>query len=169
MRKRIAVTIVLVVAGALVLTGLVSLLLVVGSQRRQAERDVVAEAQSVATDADQVERPAALANLARILKLSDLRIVTTANGRVVGQLPGGVTAADIRTGALASGGTVHGHHRLLVYAAAPVRTRTGAVAVVVLTRRVGRIPGVAGYFLASGLVALVVAALVGNWLGRRIA
>jgi two-component system sensor histidine kinase BaeS len=169
MRRRITVTIVAVVAGALLLSGLASLLLVARAERQKAESDVTRQAEELATDADQIERPAGLANLARIMKLSDLRLVTTANGRIVGQLPAGVTAADVRPAKLAAGETVHGHHRLLVYAAAPVRTRAGAVAVVVLTRRSTRVPGATGYFVVSAVIALVLAGVIGDWLGHRIA
>src|SRR5690242_1607940 len=84
MRRRISLTIVAVVAGALLLSGLASLLLVARAERQKAESDVTRQAQELATDADQIERPAELANLARIMKLSDLRLVTTANGRIVG-------------------------------------------------------------------------------------
>ena len=170
MRRRLTVVIVAVVAAALVVAGLVSLLLAALGQRRQAEREVTQQAVELAADADRLERPAALKAFGRILRLSDVRVVRVGPaGRTADALPDGLSPSDLQPRLLLAGRTVHGHHRKLVFAAAPVSTARVGTGAVVVTRRVGLVPGVAGYFLLSSLVALALAAVVGDQLGRVIA
>ena len=168
MRRRLTLAIVAVVAVALVVSGLVSLLLVSASERRRAERDITREAGELALGIERVQGQAALQQLSRFLKLKELQLVQLRpDGEVVGTLPAGVNAPDIRPNALLNGRSIHGRKGNTVYAAAPVRTtRAGAV---ILTRQVGIVPSVAGYFLISAGVALLLAVVVGNQLGRRIA
>jgi two-component system sensor histidine kinase BaeS len=168
MRRRITVTIIAVVAVSLVLSGVVSLLLAAAAERRSAEADVAKQATALATDADRA-RVAALRNAARLLKLSDLRLVSVQGGRIVGALPAGVSATDLDPLALQGGSTVHGRHRNIVFAAAPVTTRAGSVEAFVLTRRVPRLPGGTGYFLVSAGLAIGLAGVIGDRVGRRIA
>ena len=168
MRRRIAGTIVAVVAVALVLSGMVSLLLAGAAQRRSAEADVARQAAGFAADADTIARPAALNNLGRILKLSDVRLVRLVNGRLVGGLPDGIAATDLQPTRLDAGVVVHGHHRNLVYAAASVSPGTRNQAVFVLSRRTQRLPGGVGYFVVSAVLVLILAAVVGSVVGQRI-
>jgi two-component system sensor histidine kinase BaeS len=168
MRRRITLTIVGVVAGALVISGLVSLLLTARSERKRAEAEVTRQAQGLAAGTEGAARVGAFANLSRVLKLDDLRLVAI-TPRFQGQLPAGVTQADIQPSQLAQGVTVHGRNGTLVFAAAPTRARNGTVLAFVLTRTTSRLPPSTGYFLLSGAIALVVAAVIGDQLGRRIA
>jgi len=170
MRRRLTLSIVGVVAAALVVSGLVSILLVGARERHRVEQEVTREAQGLAAQADRVERPAVLLNLGRFLRLRDLRLVrVTAAGQVQGALPVGVRTEDIRPADLLAGGTVHGRRLGLAFAAAPVSTPRGDRAAFVLTRRAGLVPGITPYFLLSSALALLVAAVVGDQLGRRIA
>src|SRR3954447_14641435 len=132
MRRRLTLTIVGAVAVALVVSGLVSLLLVARSERRRAESDVTRQAVELATDAERLNRPAAVQSLARVLHLSDLAVVRIGpRGAVIGDLPPGITSTDVQPNRLLAGAVVHGHRRRLVFAAAPVATpRAGAPAVV---------------------------------------
>ena len=169
MRRRLTVTIVAAVAVALVVSGVVSLLLVARSERRRAESEVTRQAVELAADAERLNRPAAVQSLARVLRLSDLRVVRVGpRGAVTGALPAGITATDLQPNQLLAGAVVHGRSRRVVYAAAPVTTGRAASGVVVATRNVGFVPGVTGYFLLSSLMALALAAAVGNQLGRVI-
>lgn len=168
MRRRITGSVVAVVAVALMLSGVVSLLLAAGAERRTAESDVAKQANALAADANG-RRVAVLQNAARLLKLSDLRLVVVGPLRINGALPAGVTAADLDPAALRRGETVKGRHRNIVFAAAPVTTSAGSIEAFVLTRRVPRVPGGTGYFLISALLAVALAAVVGDWVSRRIA
>src|SRR4051795_2075916 len=103
MRRRITLTIVAVVAGALVISGLVSLLLTARADRKRAEADVTRQAQELAAETEGAARVAAFANLSRVLKLDDLRLVGLTGQRVQGQLPVGVTATDIEPTTRAGG------------------------------------------------------------------
>src|SRR5688500_8325110 len=103
MRRRITVIIVSVVAGALVVSGLVSLLLTSRSERRRAEADVTRQAADLAAIPDDASRVAQLANLSRVLKLDDLRLVGVTAARLGNELPAGLTEADIRPRDLAAG------------------------------------------------------------------
>src|SRR5436190_10262182 len=136
LRRRLTVSIVAVVAVALVVSGLVSLLLVSASERRRSERDITREAGELALGIERVQGQAALQQLSRFLKLKELQLVQLRpDGGVVGTLPAGVTSADIQPKRLLDGQSIHGRKGNTVFAAAPVRTtRAGAV---ILTRRVG--------------------------------
>src|SRR5437764_1840804 len=169
MRRRLTLTFVGAVAVALVVSGLVPLLLVARFERQRAETEVTRQAVDLATDAERLNRPAAVQSLARVLHLSDLGVVRVGpRGAVVGSLPSGIRATDIHPDRLLAGAVVHGRSRRLVYAAAPVPTARAGAAAVVATRHVGLLPGVTGYFLLSSVLALGLAALVGNQLGGVI-
>src|SRR3954464_4154124 len=97
MRRRLALTIVGGGARALGVSGLVSLLLVARSERSRAESEVTRQAVELATDAERLNRPAAVQSLARVLHLSELGVVRVGpRGAVVGALPSGVSATDLQ-------------------------------------------------------------------------
>jgi two-component system sensor histidine kinase BaeS len=106
-------------------------------------------------------------------------VVTMVNGQGVltTSLPSGLTQGDLNPQKLLDGGTVSGQEGNLVYAAAPVpltarerlRLRLGGQLAIVLTRNVGNAGPSWFYFFISGLVALLIAALVAWLLSRRMA
>ena len=145
MRRRLTVAIIGMVAGALILAGLFTLILTVRSARQSTRADLASQAQALAvgvkTESEQVSRARVappdgqrLRNLlivlkgplrlqgASVLALSDggrlFDIDTPAQTPV---LPSGLVAADLDTQALLAGRTTSGTKGAIVYAAAPFR------------------------------------------------
>ena len=95
---------------------------------------------------------------------------------VASPLPPGLTSSDLDPQALLAGETVSGRDGNLVFAAAPVtltsqeraQLRLRGQLAIVLTREVGDLGPSWGYFLVSGGVALLIAALVAWQLSRRL-
>jgi two-component system sensor histidine kinase BaeS len=167
MRRRITVTIVAVVAGALLVAGLGTLLLTRRATVRDARHDLLLQAQAIAQAAEDARRPAAILALQRALKLENATVarLQPRTGTWV-ELPPGVTNADLR--ALGGAASIDGHHGTLVYAAATVSTGRARSAIV-LTRHVASSGSGVGFFVVAASAALAIAALVGDRLGRRIA
>lgn len=192
MRRRITVTMTLMVVAALVVVGVVTLILTVADARRQTRSDLLRQAQGLAQGvrdesavaAESVNPGVRLRALLRGLK-NPLRLngeavlLVTAGGRLTNvtgprlppALPPGLSAADLDAQTLLDGQPVSGSQGPLVYAAVPfpAPTAPGAVEVVVLTRRPPT--GLAGsgwWFLisAAGVIAVSVAAAAR--LGHRI-
>ena len=169
MTRRLTVTIVGVVAGALVFAVLGTTLLLRFSSRAETRRQLTRQAERIATGVETVQAPRVLNLVGRALRLEGQAVVRVGPaGRINGALPDGVGADDLDVAALRAGRTLTGNHGSLVYAAAPA-VRDNALLVVVLTQRVG-----AGnrrawpWFALASLVALVVAAAVAVNLGRRL-
>ncbi len=186
---------VLMVLGALVLSGLASLALAVHNTEIQTRRELVREAQGLATtvqqeaDADSRTDPArALRSVLLALK-SPLRLdgsavlavrpdgelFDPATPRVAAALPAGLTTSDLKPNSLLSLRTVSADKGNLVFAALPYRAEVqilGAprqvVQVVVLTRRPPSALATAGlWFALSSVIILLIAAAVAYRLGRR--
>ncbi|HMC52101.1 MAG TPA: HAMP domain-containing sensor histidine kinase [Acidimicrobiales bacterium] len=195
MRRRLTAAIVGVVAGALLLAGLGTFLLVRRSAREEARRELVSQAQQLAA-APGVPRQNVISLLRRVARLQDgVEVAIGPLGGIVGRLPSGLSGGDVDPAALLQGQTVSGRRGSVVFAAAPValpaqapvnlprRLRlgggaatqpgaappAGGTAAVVLTRRVAGVERGTGYLLLSSALALVVAALVAQYLTRRIA
>ena len=165
------------VAGVLIIAGAGSIILTHNAARRQATQQLVTEAQSLTAGASRTQRLAALKTVRRVLRLADARFVrVSALGVVAPPLPPGLTSSDLDPQALLSGDTVSGRDGNLVFAAAPVtltareraQLRLGGQFAIVLTREVGDLGPSWVYFLASGGVALLIAALVAWQLSRRL-
>jgi methyl-accepting chemotaxis protein len=194
MRRRLTFAIVGVVAGALVVAGLGSLLLVQRADANQTRSQLLQQAEAIAARADEAARPGALNLLRSAARLASAEIVgVRPDGALVGgtALPRGVTLTDLDASALLDHQTVSATSGSLAYAAVPVslspadlarasatgtaaarallrQSAAGAVLAVVVTRPV---PGPAGggvYFAVAAAIALMVAALVADRLGRRI-
>jgi two-component system sensor histidine kinase BaeS len=167
-RRRLTLAIVGVVAGALVVAGLGTLVLVRLSSRQNVRVELVREAEAIAAAVDESGRPRNAILLQRVLKLEGFGFVAIRpRGVVLGTPPGGLVAADLRPDQLLAGRTVSGMRGGLAYAAAPARANQG-VAAVVITRHVeGGAAGVGYFALAAGL-ALIAAVLVAEALSRRI-
>lgn len=168
MRRRLVVATVALVAGALLVAGVGTLLLIRRSSRDEARRELVQQAGAIAAQADAANGPN-LPVLRRALRLEGAAAVAIGpGGRVVDPLPAGVEARDLDTARLRAGQIVTGERDDLVFAAAPVRRPRGVIAIV-LTQRVAGGGGSAGaYLLLTGGVGLAVAALVAAWLAGRI-
>ncbi|MBV8960569.1 MAG: HAMP domain-containing histidine kinase [Actinobacteria bacterium] len=171
MRKRLTRTLVLVVLGALVVSGLGTLVLSLYASRQATQRDLERQAQTIATATAELRRQQTVAVLRRVLKLNDAAIVAIGPaGAVVGALPPGIRPADVRPADLLQGATVSGNRGRLAYAAAPspLLGARGGREVVVFTRNVPWPRGGGVFLIGSGLVALLVAAVVGERAVRRI-
>jgi signal transduction histidine kinase len=177
-RRRLMLTFTGLVAGVLVIAGAGSIFLTHNAARAQATRQLVSEAASLNAATGQIQRVRVIKIVRKVLSLEDARVVRVDSlGQVVSPLPPGLTSKDLDPKALLAGVTVSGRHGNLVYAAAPVsltaRARSelrlqGQIAVV-LTRQVGDVGPSWFYFFISGVIALVIAALVTWQLSRRMA
>jgi two-component system sensor histidine kinase BaeS len=167
-RRRLTIAVVALVAGALVVAGLGTLLLIRRSARDEARRDLVRQAVAIADQADSTSARN-LAVLRRAMRLEGAAAVAIGPaGRFFDPLPAGVVATDLDAARLRAGEVITGVHGNLVYAAAPI-VRPRAVVAVVLTQRVAGGERRAGaYLLLTGAASLAVAALVAGWLARRI-
>lgn len=157
-----------VVAGALLLAGLGSLLLARRATREQTRSDLVREATSLATGTEDVQRPAVTKVIQQVLKLEGYAVIRYGvRGRTSDPLPPGLTTADIRPDDLFAGAVVSGTRGHLAFAAAPV-PRSNGVTAVVLTRRIPAPGRSTGYFLLAAGLALAVAFAVAEWLSAQI-
>ena len=197
MRRRLTVSMVLMVFGALVLAGLASLALSVHDAGIQTRRELVREAQGLASTVqtqanttNPVDPAKALHNLLGVMR-APLRLQGSAvvgvrprgvlfdpvTPRLAPTLPSGLSAADLRPQDLLALSTVSGTTHGFEYAAAPYRANlqvagdtVDVVQAVVLTRSPPGVLRSAGpWFALSSLVILGVAFLVANRLGRRLA
>ncbi len=195
MRRRLTAAMILLVLGSLLLSGLVSLALVVHNTKIQTRNELVREAQGLATTVQQEAESNNRTDPARALRSvlltlkSPMRLngsavlAVGANGqlfdpampRVAPTLPPGLTASDLQPASLLSMHTVTGYKGGLVFAAVPYRAEVqilGAprqvLQVVVLTRTPPSALATAGlWFALSSAVILVIAGLVAYRLGRR--
>jgi two-component system, OmpR family, sensor kinase len=189
MQRRLTLAIVGLVAGALVVAGLVTLLFVARAARDQTRRELVHQAESAAsgiansedatTTAGKARAAVILSVLRQALKVQDAGIVVVGprGGIANGDLPTGLKARDVDGPALLDGRTVSGIDRGLVYAVAPFRgsltvgnrTRADVTQAVILTRHpITGLGKAARWFILAAFLALVVAVVVGDRLGRRI-
>jgi len=177
MRRRFTLAIVGVAAGALLIAGLGTLLLLSVQGRRQARRDVTGLATRIATQyttRSPNDPLPALSNLQDLLKSTQrlTLVVVGADGHVTGPLPGRVSESDVNPAALAQGRTVTGFHGTTAFAAAPftVRTARGGreILAAVATQGAAGTGGPILYFLLAGGVILVIAFGVAETLARRI-
>src|SRR5438105_627568 len=137
MRRRITLTMVGVVAGALLVATIGTVILLRLAARADTRRELGRQATDIATRLDEIQRPGVLTALGAVLRLEDQRIVCIGTGcRVPGQTPPGISPADLRAARLRGGATVTGAKGSLVFAAAGVPRTQDMLFVVVLTRRV---------------------------------
>src|SRR5947209_1981127 len=176
MTRRLTVTMVAVVAGALLVAGFGSLLLIRAQSRRDTVNDLRKQAQGIAQLVDDIPaRNSAAATalrqriLQRVLKLTDQEVIRySPAGQTLDPLPAGVSASDLDIPKLQQGQTVSGVNGGLAFAAAPGTTARGAPFALVLTRNVRVGGGAALWLLVAGGAALIVAVAVAANLGRRL-
>ncbi len=160
-----------VVAGALLVASVVTLLLVRHDARQHTRDDLVRQAQNLATSIEDVEKPNVLRAVGAALRFEDQAVVTLnpAAGRPA-NLPQGVTRQDLDAERLRRGQTVSGAHGDLLYAAAPAgqSRATNALLIVVVTRRLGGNWGIGPIIGLVGGLTLAIAAAIAASLGRRL-
>ena len=174
MRRRLTLAIVGVVASALVVAGLGSLLLVRRAAGEETRAELVRQADTLAQGVDEARRPGVVGLLRQVLRLEGFSVLRIGDdGRPLDIPPPGVTTADLDTRRLLDGETVSGVRGSVAYAAAPVRALAarpgrGAVAVV-LTRHVSGVGRGTWYFALAAGLTLLLAVAVADRVGRRIA
>jgi two-component system sensor histidine kinase BaeS len=167
MRQRLTLAIVAVVAGALLVAGFGSLLLARRAARQDAERQLFDEALAVSTTTTDANASIALPALRRALRLEGADVIPLGPRCPSSAAAVGVALTEADCLSLRIGGH-SGVRSDLAWAAAPVTVKGRVPAAVLLTRHVTGFRRGAGYLLVSGALALVVAAAVADWLGRRI-
>ena len=169
MTRRLTLTMVAVVAGALLVAGFGSFGLLALQARNETVRDLRRQAQAFAATVEDVATVRNLRAVGTALKLQGEQVMRFGpGGRTPDAPPAGVSVSDIDVTRLRAGETVSGVNSGLAFAAAPA-TRANALLAVVLTRRVptARRGAAAWLLLASGLALAVAAAVAAN-LGRRL-
>jgi signal transduction histidine kinase len=188
MQRRLTLAMLAMVTAALLLSGLVSLFVAQRSNVAQTRHELVGEATGLArtvesSDADPATLAPLLKRLAPSMRLDGEAVVGVRPDGVLfaiprngsaARLPAGLKASDLSTPSLYTLDTVSGRDGSLVYAAVPFEVRLAGsgravVAAVILTRRPTSVLVTAGpWFAISAVVILVIAALVGWRLARRI-
>src|SRR5437868_7159754 len=144
MTRRLTITMVAVVAGALLVAGFGSLLLIRAQSRRETVKDLRKQAQGISQLVDEIPaRNSAAATalrqrvLQRVLKLTDQEVIRyTPAGQPIDPLPRGISATDLQFDKLHQGQTVSGVNGSLAFAAAPGTTARGVPFALILTRNV---------------------------------
>jgi signal transduction histidine kinase len=177
MRRRLMTAFIGLVAAVLVIAGAGSIVLTNNAARTQATQQLASEAQSLTVGTSHTQRLAVLKVLRRVLRLEDARFIRVSiDGTVVSALPSGLTPADLDPQSLLAGDSVSGRVGDLAFAAAPVvlspaeraQLKVAGQIVILLTREVGGVGPSWVYFLISGTVALLIAALIAWQLSRRM-
>jgi two-component system sensor histidine kinase BaeS len=173
MTRRFVLAIVGTVIATLLLAGLGTFVIGQARARKVTEAQLRTEAVTLAeqaTEDDTARVQRLLAALQLVLHLEDVgRVTIGPAGRLNGTPPPGVTAADLPVAELVAGHVVSGHHRSLVYAAAPIATNRGTTIVLILTRRADAgLRFATTWFLWSGAVVVVLGVGVALGLSRRL-
>ena len=168
MTRRLTLTMVAVVAGALLVATLGTLIVTRIESRTQARAELGVQAQRLARRIETVQR-AGLASVQVALRLEDGAVLcfgTTC--RLPGTIPSGLTEADLNLTRLRAGKLVTGTHGTLAYAAAAA-PRGGDLMVIVLTRQLDTPQWLLGpwFFVMVALTLLVAVSVAAN-LGRRL-
>ena len=177
MRRRLMTAFIGLVAAVLVIAGAGGIVLTNNAARTQATQQLASEAQSLTVGTSHTQRLAVLKVLRRVLRLEDARFIRVSiDGTVVSALPSGLTPADLDPQSLLAGDSVSGRVGDLAFAAAPVvlspaeraQLKVAGQIAILLTREVGGVGPSWVYFLISGTVALLIAALIAWQLSRRM-
>jgi two-component system sensor histidine kinase BaeS len=184
MRRRLIISILVLVAATLVLTSIGSFTFIRRAALSTAQQELAGEGQTISSTIS--AGPATKAGIRREFKLiektGDFDAITVfrlladgtiegANGGAAAALPSGLTASDLSVSQLLAGDQVNGHlGQTLVYTAVPTPLRSVAryELVVVATRTVHDPTSGLRYFLLVGAIALVLAAAVAVVLSRRL-
>src|SRR5215212_2753086 len=161
MTRRLTLTMVAVVTGALLVATTATLVVTRIRARDQARRELGAQAERLARRIETVQR-VGLAAVQVALRLEEGAVVClgpTCGPRAGATIPNGLTQADLDVERLRAGNVVTGTRGDLAFAAAPA-DRGDTLMAVVLTRRVGTSGNVVGpwYFVLIVLTLLGAAA-----------
>jgi signal transduction histidine kinase len=175
-RRRLTITLVGLVAGALVLVGAGGLVVARLEAEHTAVDQLRQQASVLASRTSQIERPRVLLLVRRLLRLDDARVVVvTPAGFVRTPLPHGFVPSDLDPAALLAGEVVTGSAGGDEFVAQPLALSSplasllpGGRLAVLLTRGIGGILSSWAYLLLVGGGTLVVAAAMASWLSRRI-
>lgn len=170
MTRRLTVAIVGMVAGALLLAGVGTLVLTQLGARRETRHDLEQQVVDVATSLQGTRRPAVTQLIRRALRLQGAEVVSFgALGNRATALPAGVTDGDLDLDALRAGRVISGVHGNLVFAAASVPSARPGTRIVVLTRKpdTGLRSG-GRWFALAAIVTLGAAVAVASVLGSRL-
>jgi signal transduction histidine kinase len=170
MTRRLTLTMVAVVTGALLVATVATMVVTRIQARDQVRKDLGGQAERLARRIETVQR-VGLAAVQVALRLEEGAVVClgpTCGPRTGANIPAGLTQDDLGLARLRAGRVVTGTSGDLVFAAAPA-DRGDDLLAVVLTRRVATSPGVVGpwYFVMVLLTLLGAAAVAAN-LGRRL-
>jgi two-component system sensor histidine kinase BaeS len=111
-----------------------------------------------------------LRELRRALRLDGIEFVIIGpGGGVAGQLPDGVTVADLGVADLQAGRTTSGSHGDLVWAAAPQAVAGSSAVAVVTATADADLSTATRWFLVAAAITLVLGAGIAVVLGRRLA
>jgi two-component system sensor histidine kinase BaeS len=168
MTRRLTLTMVAVVAGALLVATAGTLVVTRVQSRVQARKELGGQAQRLARRIETVQR-VGLASVQVALRLQDGAVLCFGpTCRAPGVIPPGLTQADLDLTRLQAGHLVTGAHGSLAFAAAGA-PRAGDLDVIVLTRQLDAPHGLLGpWFFVMVAVTLLIAAAVAANLGRRL-
>lgn len=173
MRRRILFAILGTVVLALVLSGTGTYLLLRRESNRTTEASLRAEAESLAGLLDLASgarnRSFGQEKIVKGLRLEGIAVTAIGPaGTQRGELPDGVTTADVNPTTMVPGTTISGRSVGLAWAASTVAGPRGAILTVVITRKTEppRVP--LGWFLLAGGIALAVGAAVAAWLSDTL-
>jgi two-component system, OmpR family, sensor kinase len=170
MTRRLTLTMVAVVTGALLLATVATLVVTGMEARNQARRDLGDQAQRLARRIETVQR-VGLAAVQVALRLEEGAVVCVegrCGPRAGAGMPAGLAVGDLDVGRLRQGRVVTGTRGDLAFAAAPAERDDNLMAVV-LTRRVDSAATPVGpWFFVLVLLTALAAAAVAASLGRRL-
>lgn len=176
MRRRLTLTIVGLVTGALLLAGGGALLVASATARHDAVTQLVNQAEATARNASAIRTTATLRLLGRAMRLDRAVILVVGpSGRVVATVPrlaGARPLPPLPTAAAPRSGVRND----VAYALVPVRLRpslagrlpVGSSTAILLTRRVGALVPDWGFFVVVTAATALVAAAIATVLARRI-
>ena len=170
MTRRLTVAIVGMVAGALLLAGVGTLVLTQLGARQEARRELEQQVVDVASSLQGTRRPVVTQALRRALRVQGAEVVAFGTrGNRMTALPAGVRAGDLDLQALRAGRVLSGARGNLVFAAARVPSARPGDRIVVLTREpdTGLRSG-GRWFALAAIVTLGAAVAVASVLGSRL-
>lgn len=169
MRRRLTVTIVGLVAAALVMAGLGTWALERRGAAEETRQALVDQAQALAQVAEGVARPALLTTLNRSLRLDGSAVVRLGrNGTPVEVLPAGLLLDPSAGARLSRGDVVSGRQGDRAFAVAPFARRNGQAAIVLSRRQASGARSAAPFFGFSALLSLGAAGVVAARLAQRM-
>ena len=166
------------VAAALIVSGVGTLVVVRHSARQQAVSQLLAEGQALAAKAETIHNASRLRQDGALLRLADVEVLRLRpNGTLNGAPPQGLSQSELDMGQVAQGFSVSGSAGNLVYAAIPTYLMINVAAlgrqlpvraVLVLTRQTGNLGPSWSYLLLISGVALLLAALLAARISARL-